>query len=164
MSWSHFEHNANSKSFYLPYNEAGAIEKHLPPSLPIQRAHMQTILLPTLAETYNSLTYLYRLKPGFAGTSHACYCARLCGVPEHVVERAERICRVGLRAWHDSDAMRDEAIVRRLMRLELGNDDPEGEEGKEIKRRLREMDDEEAKKLIEWVLMGDDEEAPSLHG
>lgn len=32
---------------------------------------MQSILLPTLEQTYASLTYLYRLRPGFAGTSHA---------------------------------------------------------------------------------------------
>nr|WJN24921.1 DNA mismatch repair protein [Pseudozyma thailandica] len=141
-----------------------AIEKHLPPSLPIQRAHMQTILLPTLADTYDSLTYLFRLKPGFAGTSHACHCARLCGVPENVVERADRICRIGLRAWHDSEAMKDEAIVRRLLQLELGNDDPEGEESKRIKSELKKVRDDEAKQWIDWVLRGEDGPPPSSQG
>nr|DBA11330.1 TPA_inf: MSH5 [Kalmanozyma brasiliensis] len=128
-----------------------AIERHLPPSLPIQRAHMQTLLLPTLAESHNSLTYLYRLKPGFAGTSHACHCARLCGVPESVVERADRITRIGLRACHDAEAVKDEQIVRRLLGLRLGNEG-EGEE------QVRDMDDDAAKRLIQWVLEGDEEE------
>lgn len=137
----------------------GAIERHLPHSLPIQRAHMQTLLLPTLADLHNSLTYLYRLKPGFAGTSHACHCAQLCGVPESVVERADRICRVGLRQWHDSEAVRDEAIVRRLLQLQLGNDaEEEGEEQQYRQRQLMEIDDEEARKLIHWVLCAQEEE------
>lgn len=110
---------------------------------------MQTLLLPTLAKSDNSLTYLYRLKPGFAGTSHACHCARLCGVPESVVERADRITRIGLRAYHDAEAVKDERIVRRLLGLRLGN---EGE------GQVREMDDEAAKRLIQWVLEGDEEE------
>ncbi|KAJ9476686.1 MutS-like protein [Pseudozyma hubeiensis] len=122
-----------------------AIERHLPSTLPIQRAHMQTLLLPTLASTYNSLTYLYRLRPGFAETSHACHCARLCGVPESVVERADRIACAGLRAWNDAEAVRDEEVVRRLMQLQLGN----GEEEE------REVDDEAAKRMLRWVLQGD---------
>lgn len=117
---------------------------------------MQSILLPTLTESYNSLTYLYRLKPGFAGTSHACHCARLCGVPESVVEQADRICRVGLRAWHDLEAGRDEEIVRRLLHLELGNgsDEPDYQ-------RLREIGDEEAKGMLNWVLIGDQQSSGS---
>lgn len=107
---------------------------------------MQTLLLPTLASTYNSLTYLYRLRPGFVETSHACHCARLCGVPESVVERADRIACVGLRAWNDAEAVRDEEVVRRLMQLQLGN----GEEEEE-----REVDDEEAQRMLRWVLDGD---------
>uniref|UniRef100_V5F191 Uncharacterized protein n=1 Tax=Kalmanozyma brasiliensis (strain GHG001) TaxID=1365824 RepID=V5F191_KALBG len=110
-----------------------------------------TLLLPTLAESHNSLTYLYRLKPGFAGTSHACHCARLCGVPESVVERADRITRIGLRACHDAEAVKDEQIVRRLLGLRLGNEG-EGEE------QVRDMDDDAAKRLIQWVLEGDEEE------
>ncbi|GAC93298.1 hypothetical protein PHSY_000863 [Pseudozyma hubeiensis SY62] len=125
----------------------GAIERHLPATLPIQRAHMQTLLLPTLASTYSSLTYLYRLRPGFAETSHACHCARLCGVPESVVERADRICCVGLREWNDAEAVRDEEVVRRLMQLQLGN----GEEEE------RDMDEAEAERMLRWVLDGDPE-------
>lgn len=132
-----------------------AIERHLPATLPIQRAHMQSLLLPTLAQTFNCLTYLYRLRPGFAGTSHACHCARLCGVPDLVVKRAERIRRIGLRAWHDSEAARDEAVVRRLLQLELGNGE-EGAEQQRIKEQLREVDDEEAMKWLQWVLTGDE--------
>nr|DBA11333.1 TPA_inf: MSH5 [Pseudozyma hubeiensis] len=124
-----------------------AIERHLPATLPIQRAHMQTLLLPTLASTYSSLTYLYRLRPGFAETSHACHCARLCGVPESVVERADRICCVGLREWNDAEAVRDEEVVRRLMQLQLGN----GEEEE------RDMDEAEAERMLRWVLDGDPE-------
>ncbi len=122
---------------------------------------MQTILLPTLAKSsYNSLTYLYRLKPGFASTSHACHCARLCGVPESVVDRADRICRVGLRAWHDSEAQRDEAIVRRFFELPLGNH-AEGAEKRRIQEKLREIDDEEARESLDWVLNGSDAPQPS---
>ncbi|SPO20146.1 related to MutS protein homolog 5 [Ustilago trichophora] len=136
-----------------------AIERHLSNELPIQRAHMQTILLPTLADSYNSLIYLYRLKPGFAGTSHACHCARLCGVPESVVERADRICRVGSRAWHDGEAMRDEEVVRRLLQLELGSGGEEEGREKWSEERQGAMADEEAVKLIKWVLEGGDEES-----
>ncbi|CDW99651.1 hypothetical protein [Sporisorium scitamineum] len=114
-----------------------------------------SLLLPTLAQTFNCLTYLYRLRPGFAGTSHACHCARLCGVPDLVVKRAERIRRIGLRAWHDSEAARDEAVVRRLLQLELGNGE-EGAEQQRIKEQLREVDDEEAMKWLQWVLTGDE--------
>nr|WJN24918.1 DNA mismatch repair protein [Moesziomyces parantarcticus] len=121
-----------------------AIERHFPPDLPIERAQMQTILLPTLAKTFDSLTYLYRLRPGFAGASHACHCARLCGVPESVVELAEHICRVGLRTWHDSEADRDEAIVRRLLELDLTNDGDDPQQ--------RELDDDEARRLLELML------------
>nr|WJN24927.1 DNA mismatch repair protein [Ustilago tritici] len=137
-----------------------AIERHLPHSLPIQRAHMQTLLLPTLTDLHNSLTYLYRLKPGFAGTSHACHCARLCGVPESVVERADRICRAGLRQWHDSEAMRDEAIVRRLLQLQLGNDVEEGGDEQQMsqQQQVMKIDDEEARKLIHWILCAQDNE------
>lgn len=131
----------------------GAIERHLPETLPIQRAHMQTLQLPTLTSTDSTLTYLYRLRPGFAGTSHACHCARLCGVPESVVERADRICRIGLRAWHDSEARRNEAVVRRLIQLDLGN-----EEEEERDQRRPEMDDDTARKMIRWVLEGDFDE------
>ena len=116
---------------------------------------MQTTLLPSLAHTYDSLTYLYRLRPGFTGTSHACHCARICGVPNSVVERADRIYRIGLREWHDSEAMKDEAIVRRLLGLELGGE--ENEQQQSIKRQVSEMSDEAAKKWIDWVLSGDDE-------
>ncbi|KIS72050.1 uncharacterized protein UMAG_12155 [Mycosarcoma maydis] len=130
-----------------------AIERHLPETLPIQRAHMQTLQLPTLTSTDSTLTYLYRLRPGFAGTSHACHCARLCGVPESVVERADRICRIGLRAWHDSEARRNEAVVRRLIQLDLGN-----EEEEERDQRRPEMDDDTARKMIRWVLEGDFDE------
>lgn len=136
----------------------GAIERHLPTTLPIQRAHMQTLLLPTLEQTYRSLTYLYRLRPGFAGTSHAAHCARLCGVPEAVVERAERICRMGLRAWHRSEAMRDEAIVRRLVELELGNGGEEGEREGRGEQMMEGVDDETAMRLLQWVLTGDEGE------
>nr|DBA11335.1 TPA_inf: MSH5 [Sporisorium graminicola] len=134
-----------------------AIERHLPETLPIQRAHMQSILLPTIEQTYASLTYLYSLRPGFAGTSHACHCARLCGVPHIVVERAERICRIGLRAWHDLEAKQDEAIVRRLLQLELGNGG-EGEERQRVRREMAEVDDEAALRWIQWVLTGDEDE------
>ncbi|KAI3482736.1 hypothetical protein L1887_54492 [Cichorium endivia] len=122
-----------------------AIERHFPADLPIERAHMQTILLPTLVEAFKSLTYLYRLRPGFAGASHACHCARLCGVPESVVELAEHICRVGLRAWHKSEADQDEAIVRRLLQLDLGNDEDE-------QQQQPAMEDNEAIRLLELVL------------
>ncbi|KAJ1031146.1 hypothetical protein NDA18_002365 [Ustilago nuda] len=137
-----------------------AIERHLPHSLPILRAHMQTLLLPTLTDLHNSLTYLYRLKPGFAGTSHACHCARLCGVPESVVERADRICRAGLRQWHDSEAMRYEAIVRRLLQLQLGNDVEEGGDEQQMsqQQQVMKIDDEEARKLIHWILCAQDNE------
>nr|DBA11336.1 TPA_inf: MSH5 [Sporisorium reilianum f. sp. reilianum] len=135
-----------------------AIERHLPPTLPIQRAHMQSLLLPTLAEAYNSLTYLYRLRPGFAGTSHACHCARLCGVPDLVVERAERICRIGLRAWHDAEAVQDEMVVRRLLELELGNGGEEGERERMKERIWGEVDDEMAMGYLGWVLTGDGDE------
>ncbi|SNX81798.1 related to MutS protein homolog 5 [Melanopsichium pennsylvanicum] len=129
--------------------------------LPIQRAHMQTILLPiNNTDRYSSLTYLYRLKPGFAGTSHACHCARLCGVPESVVERADRICRIGLKAWRDQEAVRDEAVVRRLLQLELGND---GEEGDRMAKRVM-LPDEEVKDLLRWVLHGEDEQIVQLDG
>jgi len=121
---------------------------------------MQTILLPMLADTYNSLTYLYRLKPGFAGTSHACHCARLCGVPESVVERADRICRIGLRAWHDSEAIRDENIVRRLLQLDLGNDSDEPDQQRQ---KRKEIDDDAAKEMLEWVLHAN-EQPPSSRG
>lgn len=117
---------------------------------------MQTLHLPTLTETYSSLTYLYRLKPGFAGTSHACHCARFCGVPESVIERADRICRIGLRAYHDAEAMADERIVRRLLELRLGNEEEEGERG--LKEQMRGLGDEGAKKLIRWVLEGEEGE------
>jgi DNA mismatch repair ATPase MutS len=106
---------------------------------------MQTILLPTLVEAFKSLTYLYRLRPGFAGASHACHCARLCGVPGSVVELAEHICRVGLRAWHKSEADQDEAIVRRLLQLDLGNDEDE-------QQQQPAMEDNEAIRLLELVL------------
>nr|DBA11332.1 TPA_inf: MSH5 [Moesziomyces aphidis] len=122
-----------------------AIERHFPADLPIERAHMQTILLPTLVEAFKSLTYLYRLRPGFAGASHACHCARLCGVPGSVVELAEHICRVGLRAWHKSEADQDEAIVRRLLQLDLGNDEDE-------QQQQPAMEDNEAIRLLELVL------------
>nr|WJN24919.1 DNA mismatch repair protein [Pseudozyma flocculosa] len=131
-----------------------AIERNLPEPLPIQRAHMQTTLLPTLAHTYTSLTYLYRLRPGFAGSSHACHCARLCGVPESVVERADRIYRIGLHAWHDAEAKKDEAIVRRLLSLRLGGED--GEEQQKMGRQVSEMGDERAREWIRWVLTGDE--------
>lgn len=143
-------------SFRMVATHIGAIERHLPESLPIQRAHMQTTLLPTLVDSYNSLIYLYRLRPGFAGTSHACHCARLCGVPESVVERADQIQRVGLRAWHDSEAVRDEKIVRRLLQLELGNDST-GEDQERAMERRREVGDEGSKKLVNWVLQAGDE-------
>ncbi len=112
--------------------------------LPIERAHMQTILLPMLAESFKSLTYLYRLRPGFAGASHACHCARLCGVPDSVVELAEHICRVGLRAWHESEADQDEAIVRRLLQLDLGSDEDDQQQAV--------LEDNEAIRLLELIL------------
>lgn len=147
------------------FSVAGAIERHLSNELPIQRAHMQTILLPTLADSYNSLIYLYRLKPGFAGTSHACHCARLCGVPESVVERADRICRMGLRAWHDGEAVRVEEVVRRLLQLELGNGGDEEGRGRWREEQQGAMADEEVVRLIRWVLEGGDEEpVERMHG
>ncbi|GAK62190.1 uncharacterized protein PAN0_001c0388 [Moesziomyces antarcticus] len=121
-----------------------AIERHFPVDLPIERAHMQTILLPMLAESFKSLTYLYRLRPGFAGASHACHCARLCGVPDSVVELAEHICRVGLRAWHESEADQDEAIVRRLLQLDLGSDEDDQQQAV--------LEDNEAIRLLELIL------------
>ena len=124
---------------------------------------MQTILLPTRADSCNSLIYLYRLKPGFAGTSHACHCARLCGVPESVVERADQICRMGLRAWHDREAVHDEHVVRRLLQLELGYDE-DGEEGVTVTEEQRDMDDSEVVGLIQWVLQGDEKQAAPEQG
>lgn len=40
------------------------------------------------AEFDSPLTFLYRLQPGKAHSSHAAHCARACGVPEDVVARA----------------------------------------------------------------------------
>lgn len=118
---------------------------------------MQTILLPFLTDAYNSLTYLYRLKPGFAGTSHAVHCARLCGVPESVADRADRICSMGLRSWQDAEAVRDEAIVRRLLQLELGNE-LEGPEWDALQQQQQgDMREEEARAMLNWVLHGDDD-------
>ncbi|PWZ02545.1 hypothetical protein BCV70DRAFT_153740 [Testicularia cyperi] len=119
-----------------------AIMTHLSPELPIYRAHMQTVFLPTI-DARNTLTYLYRLRPGFASTSHANHCALLCGVPESVVERANVIGMTGLHTWQNEQATRDEAVVRRLVELDLDD--------------LSENQDVDVAQLVRWILTGNDD-------
>ncbi|SPC65565.1 related to MutS protein homolog 5 [Ustilago sp. UG-2017b] len=62
--------------------------------------------------------------------------------------------------WHDSEAMRDEAIVRRLLQLQLGNDVEEGGDEQQMsqQQQVMKIDDEEARKLIHWILCAQDNE------
>ena len=66
------------------------------------------------------------------------------------------MCRIGLRAWHDSEAVHDEGVVRRLLELDLGNDGDE-EERQTWKLQHMEVSDEEVMGLLKWVLEGDDD-------
>lgn len=105
---------------------------------------MQTVFLPG-AETASNLTYLYRLCPGWAGTSHASHCALLCGVPNSVVDRAVEISQEGIKTWQELQAAQDEVVVRKLLQLDF--------------EQLRmEADEVEGPKLLEWVVFGQEEE------
>ena len=51
-----------------------------------------------LEKTTNSLldnvTYLYKVKPGLAEKSFGIYCAKVCGIPQNVIQRAECIAQM----------------------------------------------------------------------
>nr|WJN24924.1 DNA mismatch repair protein [Tranzscheliella williamsii] len=96
------------------------------------------VYLPTL-DTANTLTCLYRLKPGFAGSSHACHCAMICGVPENVVKRAAALSQHDLQAWQDARALNDEAIIRRFLQLDF----------EELRKETADVN---AAELLDWVL------------
>nr|WJN24917.1 DNA mismatch repair protein [Farysia itapuensis] len=122
----------------------GAITAHLPPTLPIYQGHMQTVFLPGVDATSN-LTYLYRLCPGFAGTSHASHCALLCGVPDAVVNRAVQITQTGIKSWQDAPANQDEAVVRRLLQLDF-------------EQVQKQRDGASGQQLLEWIVFGNETE------
>ncbi|KZT60301.1 hypothetical protein CALCODRAFT_492631 [Calocera cornea HHB12733] len=93
----------------------------LSPNSPINFAHMQIMFTsPTgsIIDTEHSddyadqlnehITYLFRVAPGLALTSHAARCALLQGIPRRVVERAEHVTR--LVAQDDIDQILNEAL------------------------------------------------------
>lgn len=104
---------------------------------------MQTVFQPG-AGAADTLTYLYHLSPGFAGTSHASHCALLCGVPNSVVDRAVEISNTGLKAWQDAQAAQDEVVIRRLLKLDFHR----------LKSGAEPFD---GRALLKWVLFGQDE-------
>lgn len=71
-----------------------------------------------------------------------------------MVERADRICTIGLKAWHDQEAIRDEEVVRRLLEVRSDNMVEGGSDMNEGRRETGEMDDETASRLLRWVLDG----------
>ncbi|EJU03123.1 hypothetical protein DACRYDRAFT_50578, partial [Dacryopinax primogenitus] len=111
--------------FHEIFNRHGLSE-----DLPINYAHMQIMFSSssgTIIDTGRSddsaennldehITYLYRVAPGLAETSHAARCAMLQGVPRRVIERAEYVTR--LISQDDIDQLLNEDLTD-AERLEL---------------------------------------------
>ncbi|KZO96953.1 hypothetical protein CALVIDRAFT_514241 [Calocera viscosa TUFC12733] len=101
----------------------------LSPNLPINFSHMQILFTSpsgSIIDTEKSddyaealdetITYLFRVAPGLALTSHAARCALLHGIPRRLVERAEHVTR--LVAQDDIGQILNEALSEKE-RLEL---------------------------------------------
>lgn len=122
----------------------------LPPELPYKASHMQIFLdesyleadaspgsrsststaatsdvrrtIPT-RDIKDSITFLYRVAPGHVQESHAAFCARACGIPRDVVERAQYVTRLAEEG--ELDTLHLEAL------LLDDDDDDEGAKGGE---------------------------------
>ncbi|PWN19665.1 hypothetical protein BCV69DRAFT_250376, partial [Microstroma glucosiphilum] len=116
----------------------------LPPELPYKASHMQIFLdeshldaaqgspsrpstatssmmpyaLPT-QDIKDSITFLYRVAPGHAQESHAAFCARACGIPRDVVERAQYVTHLAEEGELDTKEVPEDAMtVRRAQELQ----------------------------------------------
>ncbi|ORY59033.1 muts domain V-domain-containing protein [Leucosporidium creatinivorum] len=135
-------------------------------SLPISYAHMEILIHDSTngssvaSSADSNLTYLYRLRPSLALTSHAAACASQFGIPSTILNRANSISTALLK--FDIDSILNEALTeeeeaelkegevvgRRLLEWEMG-DEEWGDE---------EVGREEVRRKLEWVLGIEDKE------